>query len=346
MSTQRAVIHEAKDIAKLSNDVPLPKLSAKNWLLVKTKAVALNPTDWKAIASRPSPGSIAGCDYAGIVEEVGKDVTDVKVGDRVAGFVRGGDPNDKSNGAFAEHIKVKAGCFAKIGDSLSFEDAATLGVGITTVGQGLFQSLGLPLPPNKVQEPTPILIYGASTATGTLAIQYAKLVGCEVFATASPRNFDLLRKLGADYVFDYKEADVGTKIRKASNDKLKLVFDCISEGNSFDIGTAAISSSGGHLSALLPPPEDFPRKDVKASFTLGYTALGEHFSEKVPANQTDYEFGAKFWKIAEGLLNSGKIKPHPAEVRKGLEGVPQGLQDLKNGKVSGVKLVFTVDEVE
>lgn len=90
MSTQRAVIHEAKDIAKLSNDVPLPNLSAKNWLLVKTKAVALNPTDWKAIASRPSPGSIAGCDYAGIVEEVGKDVTDVKVGDRVAGFVRGG----------------------------------------------------------------------------------------------------------------------------------------------------------------------------------------------------------------------------------------------------------------
>lgn len=90
MSTQRAVIHEAKNVSKLSNDVPLPKLSAKNWLLVKTKAVALNPTDWKAIASRPSPGSIAGCDYAGIVEEVGKDVTDVKVGDRVAGFVRGG----------------------------------------------------------------------------------------------------------------------------------------------------------------------------------------------------------------------------------------------------------------
>lgn len=58
---------------------------------------------------------------------------------------------------------------------LSFEEAATLGVGITTVGQGLYQSLGLPLPPLKVTEPTPILIYGGSTATGILALQYARL---------------------------------------------------------------------------------------------------------------------------------------------------------------------------
>jgi NADPH:quinone reductase-like Zn-dependent oxidoreductase len=63
----------------------------------------------------------------------------------------------------------------RLGDNISFEEGATLGVGITTVGQGLFQDLGLPLPPAKVQEPTSILIYGGSTATGTLAIQYAKL---------------------------------------------------------------------------------------------------------------------------------------------------------------------------
>lgn len=191
-------------------------------------------------------------------------------------------------------------------------------------------------------EPTPILIYGASTATGTLAIQYAKLVGCEVYATASSHNFELLRKLGADHVFDYKETDVGAKIREASNDKIKLIFDCIAEGNSFDIGAAAMSSSGGHLSALVAPPKDFPRKDIKATLTLAYTALGEHFSDDFPANQTDYEFSVKFWKITEGLLNEGIIKPHPAEVRKGLGGVIQGMQDMKEGKVSGVKLVWTV----
>jgi NADPH:quinone reductase-like Zn-dependent oxidoreductase len=225
---------------------------------------------------------------------------------------------------------------------MSFEDAATLGVGITTVGQGLYQELGLPIPPAKVQEPTYVLIYGASTATGTLAIQYAKLSGCEVVATASPRNFDLLRRLGADHVFDYNEADVGDKIRKATNDKLKLVFDCISEGNSFDITAAAISSTGGHMSALLPV-KDYPRSDVKADWRLGYTALGERFSDEIDAKPEDYEFGVRFWKVAQELVESGKIKTHPAEVRGGLADIPQGLQDMKDGKVSGVKFVYKVE---
>lgn len=226
---------------------------------------------------------------------------------------------------------------------MSFEDGATLPVGITTVAQGLFQSLGLPLPPNKVSEPTPILIYGASTASGTLTIQYAKLIGCEVYATASSHNFDLLRKLGADHVFDYKDADVGAKIREASNDKIKLIFDCISDKASLEIDAAAMSSSGGYLHLLLTPPEEFPREDIKISFKVGYTALGEHFNETFPASQTDYDYATKFWKISEGLLSEGKIIPHPAEVRKGLEGVIQGMQDLKEGKVSGVKLVWTVE---
>jgi NADPH:quinone reductase-like Zn-dependent oxidoreductase len=90
MSTQRAVVHVSKGVSELRNDIPLPKLPADNWLLVKTKAVALNPTDWKSIEHSTAPGAIAGCDYAGVVEEVGKAVTNYKVGDRIAGFVRGG----------------------------------------------------------------------------------------------------------------------------------------------------------------------------------------------------------------------------------------------------------------
>jgi NADPH:quinone reductase-like Zn-dependent oxidoreductase len=93
MSTQKAIVHESKDVAVLKTDVPLPKLTGDDWILIKTKAVALNPTDWKNISFATAPGSIAGCDYAGIVTEVGKSVTDLKVGDRVAGFVRGGRSN-------------------------------------------------------------------------------------------------------------------------------------------------------------------------------------------------------------------------------------------------------------
>ncbi|KAJ8117951.1 hypothetical protein OPT61_g969 [Boeremia exigua] len=334
MSTQKAVVHVEKGISEIRSDVPTPKVQ-DNFIIIRTKAVALNPTDWKSIENSPSKGAIVGCDYAGIVEELGNGVTGLEVGDRVAGFARGGKSPINWIGVIADPSKVTR--------QTTPTDAATLGVGITTVGQGLYQALGLPLPPAKVSEPTPILIYGASTATGTLAVQFAKLSGAEVFATASPHNFALVKQLGADHVFDYNDADCGKKIRNASNDKLKLAFDCIAEHGSEHICAAAISSSGGHYSGLLAGPlKNFPRQDVKHGWTLGYTAIGERYNDKLPAKPEDYEFGVRFWRVAEGLVNSGKIKAHPTLVRDGLEGVPQGLNDLKDGKVSGKKLVYRV----
>lgn len=89
MPTQKAVVHVEKGVSEVRSDVPLPKVQ-DNFIIVKTKAVALNPTDWKSLENSPSKGAIVGCDYAGIVEEVGSGVKDLKVGDRVAGFARGG----------------------------------------------------------------------------------------------------------------------------------------------------------------------------------------------------------------------------------------------------------------
>lgn len=90
MSVQKAVVHKSNGVSELRSDVPLPTLPGDDWILVKTKAVALNPTDWKNIDKATAPGAIAGCDYAGVVEEVGNAVTKLKVGDKVAGFARGG----------------------------------------------------------------------------------------------------------------------------------------------------------------------------------------------------------------------------------------------------------------
>jgi NADPH:quinone reductase-like Zn-dependent oxidoreductase len=102
MSTQKAVVHVSKGVSECKSDVPLPKIQ-DNYVLVKTKAVALNPTDWKSIEGNPSPGAIAGCDYAGIVEEVGNGVTGLKVGDRIAGFARGGKSNHLWGRAFVSN---------------------------------------------------------------------------------------------------------------------------------------------------------------------------------------------------------------------------------------------------
>lgn len=73
---------------------------------------------------------------------------------------------------------VRDGHIAKIPEGLSFEAAATLGVGITTIGQTLYMSMKLPLPSQPTEKKFPILVYGGSSATGTLAIQFAKLYAC------------------------------------------------------------------------------------------------------------------------------------------------------------------------
>ncbi len=176
MATQKAIVIQAPKHAAVVTDRPIPKLRP-GYLLVKTSAVALNPTDWKHIDFLAPPGTLSGCDYAGVVEETfsGYD-KEWKKGDRICGACHGGDQTQLENGAFAEHIVVKADVQMRIPDSLSDEEAATLGIGYLTVGQGLFQELKLPLPTQPAKNPETILIYGGSSATGTLGIQLAKLL--------------------------------------------------------------------------------------------------------------------------------------------------------------------------
>lgn len=152
----------------------------------------------------------------------------------------------------------------KVPDNVSDEEASTLGIGITTVGQGLYQSLGLPLPGTGDRD-EPVLVYGGSTATGSLAIQFARLSGCQVITTCSPRNFDFVKALGAVEAFDYRDPNCAEKIREYTTDKLEHVLDCISEGNSPKISSEAISSQGGQVSYLLPARHRRNEVENKAS---------------------------------------------------------------------------------
>ncbi|KAL1306686.1 hypothetical protein AAFC00_005356 [Neodothiora populina] len=342
-STMQAIRMTAPTKAEVQT-VPLPKLR-DDYVLVKVEAVALNPTDWKHIKWLSKPGNTIGCDYAGTVVEVGSKVTKAwKKGDRIAGFTHGGNEVENEDGCFAEYCVAKGDLQMKIPDNLSFTEAATLGVGVTTVGQALCQSLGLPLPTEPTKEQTPLLIYGGSTATGVLAIQYAKLAGLKVIVTCSPHNFDFVKSLGADAAFDYKSPDCAKQIREYTNDSLTHVFDTISEGDSPKISAEAISSKGGVISYLLPAKS--PREDVEDKQTLGYTVVGEYFKfgpmefQPIPEN---FEFGKMWWALSEKLFAEGKVKVHKTEVREG--GIPAifgGLKDLEDGKVSGKKLVYTI----
>jgi len=185
----------------------------------------------------------------------------------------------------------------------------------------------------------PLLIYP------TVLISFRS--GYTVLSTSSPRNFEYVKSLGATEVFDYNEPNVGQKIREYTQNKLKLAWDTVSEGESANIVAEALSTEPGcRYGSILP--NKFPREDVQYLSTLMYTIFGERFffgPSEFPALPEDVEYTKEFFGITEKLLAEGKLKAHKAKVGKdGFEGVLKGLDDLKNGKVSGEKLVYRVSE--
>ena len=344
MTTQKAIVVTQPHAESLVSDRPIPTLR-DDYILVKTVSVALNPADWKTIAFAP-PGVLAGSDYSGVVERVGKHVKkQFKKGDRVCGLVHAYNIRHPENGAFAEYIVAKGDLQIKVPDNMSFQEAAALGAGLTTVGQ-VYKSARMSLPTDPVKNSTPILIYAGSTATGTLAIQLAKLSGYKVLTTCSPHNFELVRRLGADAVFDYKDPESATEIRKYTNNNLRLALDFISDDSSVRFCDCALSTEGGEYSSW--PAVKIERANINNTQTVVYTALGEAFDlgpMSFPVKPEDKAFAEQFLAVVEPLLAQGKIKVHPPKVGPGgFQGVIDGLKLLKANKISGEKLVYNVAE--
>lgn len=161
----------------LVQESPLPKIELGD-VLVRVHYVALNPVDCKSVEMSPTPGATVGCDFAGEIVQLGEAVHDeaLHLGTRVCGCVFGNNPGRKSNGAFAEYVAVPATLVLRIPESMSYQSAATLGIGLATVGLALYNGLRLEGKPSAPAEKSfPVLVSGAGTATGALAVQVLKL---------------------------------------------------------------------------------------------------------------------------------------------------------------------------
>lgn len=182
-------------------DVERPALENDS-VLVRVRASSINKADWHELRGWPRalrpitrggtlrPKSpLFGTDFAGVVEEVGKEVTDFAPGDEVFGG---------RNGAFAEYVAAKE--LVKKPANVTFEEAGTIGIAGLTALQGLRDKAGL-------KPGERILINGASGGVGTMAIQVAKALGADVTAVAGPRNLEQARALGADCVIDRTQAN-------------------------------------------------------------------------------------------------------------------------------------------
>jgi NADPH:quinone reductase-like Zn-dependent oxidoreductase len=197
-------------------------------LLVRTRALALNPFDGvvQALGGMVTPWvaypAILGSDVAGEVVCAGANVSRFKPGDRVLGLALGIDKlaNRAAEGAFQEYVILREEAVTLIPDTTRFEQAAVLPLAVATAASGLFldHQLGLRWPsltnaPHAAKEA--VVIWGGATSVGNCAIQLAVAAGYRVVTTASPKNFEHVRSLGAASVFDYQDRQVVNKVVEA-----------------------------------------------------------------------------------------------------------------------------------
>ena len=345
-------------------EVPTPSVGARD-VLVKVKAVAINPTDWKHLyLMRVVDGAIVGCDFSGEVVKVGSDVKNLKIGDAVASMVAGSSDIDPNTGAFAEYVRAEAGrtyIFPKglatskessipMGEVKTFEGASSVGVSYTTVGLGFVNRY-----PDFKRNSAPneyYLVWGGASALGQIAVQLAKYLGFKVIATASPRNFDLLKNLGAEKVFDYHDKDVADQIKKYTGDGVTNAFDTISEGPTVQLVSDSLPSSKSSVVQLSLPYDvstlKNPKANVKFENINSYFAVApkRQFGVNGPvieATEQQFDDALKIFKrFNEIIAHEPQVLRHmPIRVLPGgFNDLVEGLQIVKNGKHSGEKIVI------
>ncbi len=231
---------EVVELAEVERPQP-----GENQLLVKVRAAAVNPVDWKIRDGLGDifglkPPLILGCEVAGTVEVVDSrgpsrtGISDFVAGDEVYGYL------SAYSGGYAEYVAAPASEFVHKPKQIDFDTAASVPVAALTAWQGIFDHAEL-------ASGQRILITGASGAVGSMAVQLAKSRGAYVIGTGSGRNEEFVRKLGADEFIDYKKAKFEDKVSGAD-----VVFDTVG-GDTQERAFRTLKRGGVLVSTVNPP---------------------------------------------------------------------------------------------
>ncbi|NEC68331.1 NADP-dependent oxidoreductase [Streptomyces sp. SID9727] len=232
-------------------------------VLVKVRAAAVNPVDRQAregaldgLLDTVFP-VIPGWDVSGVVVQPGVAVDEFAVGDEVIGYVR---EDFLGRGTFAEYVAAPVRTLARKPLRLSFEEAAGLPLAGLTAYQVLHRVL-------RVQEGETVLVHAAAGGVGSLAVQLARHAGCRVIGTASERNHDHLRRLGAEPV-EYGDG-LADRLRALAPDGIDAAFDTVGgdalrasaetlapDGRLASIVDTEVFSYGGRYAFVRPDAED------------------------------------------------------------------------------------------
>ena len=299
-------------------------------VLVKVRAVSINPYDWHFVEGTPyvmramgvglrKPKDIQlGVDFAGTVEAVGKNVTQFKPGDEVFGG-RGG--------AFAQYVCPRATrAVALKPASVSFEQAASVNIAGITALQAVRDK-------GKVESGQKVLINGASGGVGTFAVQIAKSFGADVTGVCSTRNVDLVKSLGADHVIDYTKEDF-TK----GAERYDVMLD--------NVGNHSLSECRG----VLTPNGKYVLIGGGGANEQGFLGgLGKALWAMVFSKFVNQQMGmmmadanGKDLTLLAEMMQSGKLKPVIDRTYKSLGEIPDAIRYLEQGHARG-KVVVTVE---
>lgn len=305
-------IHEfgGPEVMKIEEaERPVPQADE---ILVKMYASGVNPADYVV---RQGGNEILkpflklplglGLDGAGEIEEIGSDVIGFKKGDKVYGI-----PNFLS-GTYAEFIAAKATQFAIMPNNVSFNEAGAIPSCALMAWNGM--DLG------KVSAGQRVLIHGAAGGIGTLALQFAKSKGAYVIGTASQRNFDFLKQLGADEVIDYKDKNFAGLLQD-----IDVVFDGspVFNEDARIMMAGALKDGGRFVSVQIPYP-----------FSKGFFNILAKKHAEAKMIRRELDVAQSLTDIAK-LIEAGKVRVSISRVYP-LEKAAEAHSELETKHVRG-----------
>jgi len=289
--SMRAIILESFDRSPELHEVPTPQI-APNEVLVRVHASSINAFD-VAVAAGMLQGMMEyqfpvtiGRDLAGVIEEVGSEVSRYRVGDEVFGFL--GTPV-LHEGTWADYVAIPENMFvAPKPPSLDFLEAGALPL----AGVAALMSVDA-LDPSEGER---VLVVGATGGVGSYAVQLAARRGAREIATARPEDEDYVRSLGAAETIDYSKEDVVSAIRERHPDGIEGLVDLVNYADGF-AALAEVVAPGGRAASTLgaADAEQLAARDVRATNVVGVpdpallTRLGELADSRelrVPVHRT------------------------------------------------------------
>ena len=326
----KAIVYCDYGVANLKLEEIEKPVPNDDQILVRVRATSVNPYDWHFIEGTPKIMRLGvglrkpkdtrlGVDYAGMVEAVGKNVSQFKPGEEVFGG-RGG--------AFAEYVCVRQdGLVATKPANITFDQAGSADIAGVTALQAVRDK-------GKVQPGQKVLINGASGGVGTFAVQIAKSYGADVTGVCSTRNVDLVRSLGADHVIDYTKEDF-TK----SDQRYDVILDNVAnhsileyrrvltpKGKYIVIGGGSGAKDWQGLFGMMTRPFKTMLLKPFVSQDMGMMLTDPKQNDLV---------------VLADLMQSGKVKP-VIDRTYTLEQVPDAIRYVEEGHARG-KVVITVE---